>query len=181
MRQGSQHCRRLHWRRLRLPAALAGVFVCALQGLQGAGLMYNATPSEATGFYWLRAIPAAGVKAGDRVSFCPPVRQADYPFLEHGACPGGTAPFFKTVVGVPGDRVLVTPAGVMVNGRVLPGSASMQRSVRFGVNLPHAYGAWHLGVGQYWLYGAGLPQYSFDSRYWGVLRGAAMLGVAGRL
>lgn len=177
MRQG----RRLHWRRLCFPAVLAGAFACALLGLQDAGLMYNATPSEPLGFYWLRAIPVAGVQAGDRVSFCPPVRQADYPFLERGACPGGTAPFFKTVVGVPGDEVVVTPASVMVNGRVLPGSASMQRSVRLAVNLPHAYGAWRLGAGQYWLYGAGLPHYSFDSRYWGVVRGSAMMGVAGRL
>ena len=111
--------------------------------------MYNAKPSEPLGFYWLRAIPATGVKAGDRVSFCPPVRQADYPFLEHGACPGSTAPFFKTVVGVPGERVGVKPASVMVNGCMLPGSASMQRSVRFGLNLPHAYGRWRLGVGLY--------------------------------
>lgn len=170
--------RRLHWRRLCIPAALVGVFTCTVLGLQGAGLMYNAIPSEPTGFYWFRAIPAAVVKAGDRVLFCPPVRQADYPFLEHGACPGGTAPSFKTVVGVSGDEVVVTSARVMVNGRMLPGSASMQRSVRFGVNLPYAYGTWRLRSEQYWLYGVGLPD-SFDSRYWGMLREAAMLGVAG--
>ena len=172
---------RLQWRRLRIPTALAGLFGCAVVGLQGAGLMYNATPSEPTGFYWLRSIPAAGVKPSDRVSFCPPVRQADYPFLAHGSCPGGTTPFFKTVVGVPGDVVVVTPTRVMVNGRVLPGSASLQRSVRLGVRLPHADGIWRLGAGQYWLYGAALPQYSFDSRYWGVLQGSEMIGVARQL
>ncbi len=170
--------RRVQWRRLRIPTALAGLFACAAVGLHYAGLMYNTTPSEPTGFYWLRSIPAVGIKPGDRVSFCPPVRQADYLFLAHGSCPGGTAPFFKTVVGAPGDVVVVTPDNVMVNGHVLPGSASLQRSVRLGVKLPHADGIWRLGSGQYWLYGAALPQYSFDSRYWGVLQGSEMIGVA---
>ena len=172
---------RVQWRNLRIPIALAGLFTCAAVGLQGAGLMYNTTPSEPTGFYWLRSIPAAGIKLGDQVSFCPPVRRADYSFLAHGSCPGGTAPFFKTVVGVPGDVVVVTPTRVMINGRVLPGSASLQRSVRLGVKLPHADGIWRLGAGQYWLYGAALPQYSFDSRYWGVLQGSEMIGVARQL
>jgi conjugative transfer signal peptidase TraF len=173
---------RPRWRRLRIPVTLAGVFAGAVLGLHGAGLMYNATPSEPLGFYWLRVIPVAGVKAGDRVSFCPPVCQADFPFLEHGACPGGTPPFFKTVVGVPGDDVMVTPVSVTINGRVLPDSASILHSRRYpAVNMPHAYGMWRLGSGQYWLYGAGLPQYSFDSRYWGVLRGEAIVGVASRL
>jgi conjugative transfer signal peptidase TraF len=174
--------RHLHWRRLRIPAALAFVLLGVVLGLHAAGLIYNSTPSEPTGFYWLSAIPAAGVKAGDRVSFCPPLRQTDYPFLEHGSCPGGTAPFFKTVAGVPGDEVMVTPARVTINGRVLPGSTSLLHSRAYpALKMAHAYGVWRLGVGQYWLYGAGLPQYSFDSRYWGVVRGNAMLGVAGRL
>ena len=169
---------RPQWRRLLIPFTSLLLFALAAIGVKQSGLTYNNSPSEPEGFYWLKPVQAGQIHRGDKVSFCPPVKRADYPFLQRGFCPGGIAPFFKTVVGVPGDVVDVSARKVSINGHTLANSASMQRSVHLSIALPHAYGTWKLGVGQYWVYGSGLPKYSFDSRYWGRLSGKSVTGVS---
>ena len=82
---------------------------------------------------------------------------------------------FKQVAAIPGDRIRVSMASVMVNGAVLPFSSQLTHSEKWPwVRLPHQAGEFVLGLGQYWVYGGGarpaLAAQSFDSRYWGPVR-----------
>lgn len=160
----------LQWKRLFVPVSIILVFMTSCIMLRGIGFVYNNSPSEPIGVYWLQPINGS-VLRGDRISFCPPVSQVDFPFLERGGCAGGTTPFIKTVVGIPGDVIDVSVTGVHVNGQLLADSASMQHSIS-GILLPHAYGVFRLRAGEFWAYGSGMPKYSFDSRYWGVVTGS---------
>lgn len=85
-------------------------------------------------------------------------------------------PMFKTVAGIPGDRVQVNMDGVWINGQRLPFSRQLTASRRYPmVQLPHQQGDFVLGKDEYWIYGSGgkpeLAAQSFDSRYWGVVTG----------
>jgi conjugative transfer signal peptidase TraF len=159
-----------NWHRLRWPAVLGMIVASAIGSAWATGWRFNTTPSEPLGLYRLTPVTAQTViHRGDLISFCPPV--ALYPFMVHGACPNGGAPFLKTVVGVPGDVVDVSASGVSVNGRHLPESKVIVRPKAWpGLTLPADLGTHRLTEGEYWVYGAGDPRVSFDSRNWGVVR-----------
>lgn len=87
-------------------------------------------------------------------------------YVPNGFCESGVAPLGKRIVAIPGDTVVMTPAGVRVNGVLIPNSRPLPRdgrnrrlpalTVRLSVVPPH----------QIWV----LSQYSsrsFDSRYFG--------------
>ena len=156
------------WRRLRWPFITGLVVASAIGSAWATGWRFNSTPSEPVGLYHLTPVRVQTmIHRGDLISFCPPV--ALYPFMVHGACPNGGAPFLKTVVGVPGDVVDVTAAGVTINGRMLPMSRPITHPKDWpGLTLPVDSGVTNLGPGQYWTYGSGRPKDSFDSRNWGV-------------
>lgn len=158
------------WGRLRWPALAAAVAASAIGSAWATGWRYNSTPSEPMGLYRLTPVKAQTViHRGDLISFCPPVPL--YPFMVHGACPNGGAPFLKTVVGVPGDVVVVSAAGVSVNGRLLPQSKVIVRPKAWpGLTLPADFGVHRLAAGAYWTFGSGDPKVSFDSRNWGGVR-----------
>lgn len=151
------------------------------------GLRYNDTPSAPLGWYWRRSVPASGPELGDFVAACPPawVTPVRFPFYErghgHDRCPGGGQPLIKRIAAVPGDTVVETVAGVKVNGRLLPLSVPMIVAPVTGMRLPRPMGRWVLPAGHYWLYGPGATpgwaRYSFDSRYFGPVRLAAIRGV----
>ena len=87
---------------------------------------FNLTPSLPKGVYQLSPEP---VRAGDLVTFClestnpfaPLAKERGY--LGPGSCPSGLRPLLKKVAGLPGDRLTISPHGLMVNGRLLPGTA----------------------------------------------------------
>lgn len=158
------------WHRLRWPAIAGLVIASAIGSAWATGWRFNTTPSEPVGLYRLAPVTAQTViHRGDLISFCPPVPL--YPFMVHGGCPNGGAPFLKTVVGVPGDVVDVSSAGVSVNGNLLPQSRVIVRPKAWpGLTLPSAFGVHRLAAGEYWTFGAGDPKVSFDSRNWGVVQ-----------
>ena len=138
------------------------------------GWRVNLTASEPRGFYRLRPIVRFPLPRGTLAALCPPawVTPAAFPFYMTGDCPGGGRTLLKTVVGIPGDRVEASAAGVRINGVPLPDSAAKRWSDRYpGIPLPDWRGAIVLGPGQYWVYGRGarpsLAARSFDSRYFG--------------
>lgn len=168
---------RHHWNRLRWPLIAGAVVASAIGSAWATGWRVNLTPSEPVGVYRMMPVAAGTViRRGDLISFCPPVKLE--PFMVSGSCPNSGAPFLKEVVGVPGDVVDVTAAGVTINGRMLPMSRPIAHPKDWpGLMLPVDSGVTKLGSGQYWTYGSGLPKDSFDSRNWGVVERAEVLAV----
>lgn len=146
------------WGRLKWPVLAAAVMAVVILAAWFAGIRYNVTESMPLGFYRIVDQPPV---VGSVIVFCPPVDR-HYEFMVAGSCSHGEAPYIKMVVGIEGDRVVVTKDRVTVNGTRLPDSAAVLRP-----GLPHAFGEWTLKPGQVWVYGSGLPSQSFDSRYFG--------------
>jgi conjugative transfer signal peptidase TraF len=130
------------------------------------GLRINLSRSEPIGIYWMQPYQGA-IRKGDLVEFCPAIRQSDYPFTLIGPCEGGTLPFLKTVIGLPGDRVIAARDGLRINDQSIADSQPKAHSATLRVPLPHWQGEKRLGQDEYWVYGAGDPANSFDSRYYG--------------
>lgn len=85
----------------------------------------------------------------------------------------------KTVVGVPGDVVDVSAAGVSVDGSLLQQSKVIVHPKAWpGLTLPSAFGVHRLAAGEYWTFGAGDPKMSFDSRNWGVVRWGRIIAMS---
>ena len=165
------------WDRLLVPSIVIVGMAASVAALGSVGVRINWTRSEPLGVYRICPI-LEPLRVGQMIEFCPPVRR--YPFMLRGECPGGTDPFFKEIVGVPGDWITVTASGVTVNGVMLPDSRP-RRHARSdpSIVLPVLRGAFRLGPGQYWTYGSALPAESFDSRYWGPVGIGAVRGVGG--
>lgn len=147
------------WRSLSVPVILTGALLIALRMAGVAGYRINLTPSMPLGIWQITA--SSEYPRGAAVAICPPI---DASFLPRGSCPLGMQPLLKQIIGVPGDVVNVTPAGVRINGGpLLPHSAPLSHT-RDGQPLPQRRGTWRLTG--YWLYGVNSPR-SFDSRYFG--------------
>lgn len=128
------------------------------------GFRYNGTPSMDKGWYLIEKNKRPAV--GQVAIFCPPLNGKKLKFLPVGGCEDGTAPHIKRLVAGPGDLVQVKPEAVYVNGVKLKGSKPIIR-----IDLPRIYGNYKLGKNQFWGYGEGLPEKSFDSRYYGIISG----------
>src|SRR5215510_13275945 len=66
------------------------------------------------------------------IEFCPvepfATESSERGYRTHGtACADGAVPLLKPVVAVAGDHVLLSPAGMAVNGRLLPKTAPLIR------------------------------------------------------
>ena len=131
------------------------------------GIRLNLTSSMPVGFY---RILGTSTERNVLVLLCLPKPLAEFAhergYVPHGFCESGVAPLGKRIVAIPGDTVVMTPAGIMVNGVLIPNSRPLLRdgrnrrlpelSARRSVVPPH----------QLWV----LSQYSnrsFDSRYFG--------------
>ena len=126
------------------------------------------TNSLPPGIYGKSSVRESGPRVGEIVLACVPQKYATFGrahgFLDVGPC-DGTEPILKLVEARPGDRVVLTAAGVFVHGKRLEGSTPVNRSAT-GITLPHVpFQTYFLGPGQYWL---GTPKTNgFDSRYFG--------------
>jgi len=97
-------------------------------------------------------------------SFCSPI---PHPSIGHGSCPDGSMPLIKRVVGVAGDLVTATDAGIDINGQPEPNSRPLDLDT-LGRALPHLRGSFTLKQGEIWA--AGEHPNSFDSRYFGPVK-----------
>ena len=163
------------WRHAAIPLAALAAMALAINVLWWLGWRINWTESEPLGAYRLLPVsPDTPITRGERAEFCPPPTVTPQAFLFYmkGDCPGGGMPMFKQIVGIPGDRITVTPQGVSINGKPLPHSGQLPGSPTYPqVRLPYERGSFTLGRDQFWVYGSGarpaLAAQSFDSRYWG--------------
>ncbi|SFH37005.1 conjugative transfer signal peptidase TraF [Ensifer sp. OV372] len=137
----------------------------------------NLTPSEPLGLWRIvkLARPAA---VGDLVFICPPqtttMREARARgYLRSGLCPGGVAPLIKSVIAIAGQRVEVD-ASVRVDGRSIPASSVAQFDGQGRKMTPFSGGI--VPAGSVFLHSpfAG----SYDSRYFGPVSEAGILGLA---
>ena len=126
---------------------------------KSSGLVLNVTGSMPEMVYKI----GHGEK-GSMASFCSPT---SHPFIGHGSCPDGSMPLIKRVVGVAGDLVTATDAGMEINGQPVPNSRPLDLDTK-GQALPHLRGSFTLKQGEIWA--AGEHPNSFDSRYFGPMK-----------
>jgi conjugative transfer signal peptidase TraF len=126
---------------------------------KSSGLVLNVTGSMPGLVYQL----GRGEK-GSLVSFCSPI---PHPSIGHGSCPDGSMPLIKRVVGVAGDLVRATDAGIEINGQPVSNSRPLDLDTN-GRALPHLRGFFGLKQGEIWA--AGEHPNSFDSRYFGPVK-----------
>lgn len=165
-------------RRLLVVATLSGILPAALfVGGWTAGLRLNVTPSYPLGLW--RIVPLhRDVDVGDLIFVCPP-QSADFElarkrgYLRSGLCPGWFSPLIKTVAAASGQRVEVAMA-VTIDGIPLAYS-DVHRTDAEGRLLP-VFAGGVVPSGQVFLHSdfAG----SYDSRYFGPIPAAGVLGLA---
>ena len=139
-----------------LVLSVLAVFAIAAKS---AGIVLNVTGSMPAMVYRL-----GNGQRGSLVSFCSPI---SHPSIGHGSCPDGSMPLIKRVVGVAGDLVTATDAGIDINWRPVPNSRPLDLDTK-GSALPHLRGSFSLRQGEIWV--AGEHPNSFDSRYFGPVK-----------
>ncbi|WP_445945082.1 conjugative transfer signal peptidase TraF [Rhizobium sp. CB3060] len=153
--------------------AIGGLATTAYMG----GYRLNTTPSEPLGLWRIEALHRP-VEVGDLVFVCPPVTAAfeearGRGYLRHGLCVGGLAPLIKTVAGLPGQHVEITDH-VIIDDRALPAS-SVRRTDGEGRQItPDPGGV--VPPGTLFLHSSFAS--SYDSRYFGPVPDAGLLGLA---
>lgn len=143
-----------------------------------AGLRINTSPSLPRGLYRQVAI-RGGLRRGDLVLACPPEPAARLArsrgYLPPGPCPGGVEPVGKTILATSGERIEVRTEGIVRDGVLVPRSRPLLRDA-LGRPLPNLIGQhFDLARGRFWLFAGRHPR-SFDSRVFGPVPGAAVLG-----
>lgn len=138
-------------------------------------LRVNFTGSLPRGLYRTRKGPPS---RGAMVIACLPAdigrlaRERGY--LWQGDCPGGAAPVGKIVSATGGDTIVLSAAGLVVNGRPIVNTRPLARDNK-GRPLTHApYGVYKVAQGQLWLTSSFSPL-SFDSRYFGPVPTTAVI------
>ncbi len=165
--------------RRRVPGAvwcLCGLLVC-LAACSLAGLRLNLTGSMPVGIY---ITARGGPTRGSIVLVCLPpavaesARERGY-LPGGGSCPGHVVPVGKPVLGLPGDTVVVSAAGLLVNGEIVLNSKPLT-SDHWGRLLPRMpAGRYFVGPGELWLVSDYSP-FSFDSRYFGAIKARDVRG-----
>lgn len=159
--------------------AVPGCLLIVTGALHRMGLRINLSSSEPIGVYQMRSFGTIGdLRNGDLVVFCPDMTHEQFPFIAKGHCPTGIAPLLKHVAGLPGDTVTETDEGVAVNGKAMALSKSKAYSMAYHLPLPRWRGTHTLQQNEIWVYGAGDPADSFDSRYFGPVQAESILAIA---
>jgi conjugative transfer signal peptidase TraF len=125
-------------------------------GAHLAGYRVNLTGSLPRGLY--RIVPATP-RTGDLVAFTLP---DDHPSARRMA-----RPYLKRLVAIYGDLIHVAPAGISVNGKLLPNTRAKNVD-RMGNALPRLLVPGPVPPGKALVLSTH-HQYSFDGRYFGLL------------
>ncbi len=152
-----------------------------LPALAGLGLVsgwrINLTPSYPLGLWRIEPL-ARAVAVGDRVFICPPPAAAfelarERGYLGRGPCPGWLSPLIKTVAAVAGQHVIVD-GSITVDGIRLAHSSLRSTDGEGRALVPDTGGI--VPTGMLFLFSefAG----SYDSRYFGPIPCAGVLGLA---
>ncbi len=141
------------------------------------GLRINLTPSVPIGIWRIVALERP-VRKGDRIFVCPPLTPVIHEglrrgYLRRGLCKGDVAPLIKTVAAMPGQSVLISDF-VYIDGQLLAHSRLLPFDSKRRSLSPHSGGS--VSAEAVYLH-SDFPG-SFDSRYFGPLPRASILGLA---
>ena len=128
----------------------------------------NLSGSMPIGIYQKRRLTT--IHQGDIIAFCLPVSMAvigqSRGYIGSGTCPGDTSSLVKTVIALPGNRLVLSSKFIQVNG--INYLAPQQRTDHLGRPVIH----WiknrrYQNNKKIWVYGSRDPIHSWDSRYFG--------------
>jgi conjugative transfer signal peptidase TraF len=128
---------------------------------KAAHLRINTSASLPVGLYMVSS-------TGSLVEFCPDDHglSAQRHYRAKGVCPDGAAPLLKPVVGKSGDVIVMSRAGIAVNGKLVPGTVPLSRD-SVGRPLKHwPFGRYATAPGSLWV-ASSYNSRSYDSRYLG--------------
>jgi conjugative transfer signal peptidase TraF len=131
-------------------------------------LLWNTSPSEPPGIYVRTAAPAT---VGRLVAFLAP--PGAFPYADHGHAYLHHVPIIKTVGAGEGALVCTVRGELEVNGQRKAAILAVDAQ---GYRLPHWMGCRRLGPGELFVFSDRVPN-SFDSRYFGPVDQAKILGV----
>jgi conjugative transfer signal peptidase TraF len=133
-------------------------------------LLYNPSPSEPEGFYW-RTLEGPGV--GKLIAFKVPAHGLKYArdHIDYVTRKNGS--ILKGVAAGPGDNVCARGGVLSINNQA---AGIIAEQDRHGAALPKWNGCRRLGAGEWWVLSDRIPN-SFDSRYFGPVPSANILGV----
>jgi len=168
-------------RRTLAVCATGTTIMTALATASAAGVRINTTPSMPGGL-WMIVSARTAPKRGDIVAVCLPdgaaLRQATHRgYIAAGPCPDEAEPLVKPVAAVSGDLVTVSANGISVNEAPLANTAAPARDEAGRVLQPVPAGSYRVAPDEVWLLSGHDPR-SFDSRYFGAVPIADVLGVA---
>lgn len=153
------------------------IFVAAVAaGGSFGGLRFNLTPSEPLGLWRVVSLdrPAA---VGDLVFVCPPQAIAAFGlergYFRWGSCPSGVAPLIKTVAATTGAHIVIGDE-VEIDGAPLLHSRLSSRDGAGRPLVPWSGGVVPAG----WIFLHSPFAGSYDSRYFGPVPEAGLLGLA---
>ena len=138
--------------------------LCAFALFKAADLRINASASLPVGLYIVSS-------NGGFVEFCPDDRglSAQRHYRAKGVCPDGAAPLLKPLIAGPTDEIFLSPAGIAVNGNLLPHTAPLEHDTD-GRPLAHwPPGRYTVAQGILWV-ASSYNARSYDSRYFGPIR-----------
>ncbi|MBZ9898294.1 MULTISPECIES: conjugative transfer signal peptidase TraF [unclassified Mesorhizobium] len=159
-----------------LGAGAALLLLIAAAGAWG-GYRLNMTRSYPLGL-WRIEVMQREAKVGDIIFICPPEASVfelalKRGYLPRGLCTGGTGPLIKKVAAIAGQDIAVD-ARVHIDGRLL--DHSELRAVDGKGRLLPAFAGGVVPAGKVFLYSR-FPG-SYDSRYFGPVSAAGILGLA---
>jgi len=137
------------------------------------GIRINTSYSLPLGLYTTTDEPNA-----ELIEFCPAepfaTESASRSYRTRGfACPDGAVPLLKPIVARPGDIVVVSPEGIIVNGRLLRKTRPSPNDSSGRPLKPWPIGLYGVEAGTVWVastYNAG----SYDSPYMGPIHTTAI-------
>ena len=145
-------------------APLLGTFAL----FNAANLRINTSASLPLGIYIVSS-------NGTFVQFCPDDQglSAQRHYRARGVCPDGAAPLLKPVIGSPADEVVVSPAGIAVNGKLLPHTAPLDHDSEKRLLKHWPFRRYVTVPGTLWVASSYNPR-SYDSRYLGPILESAV-------
>jgi conjugative transfer signal peptidase TraF len=130
------------------------------------GVRINTSYSLPMGLYIVTSDPSATL-----VEFCPSGpfsrQSSERGYRSPGmACSDGAVPLLKPIVARYGDLVEMAPAGIKVNGSLLPKTAPLPTDSHARSLMPWPFGTYRVKPGTVWV-ASTYHRGSYDSRYMG--------------